>query len=68
MATWNTLTSQEQFDTLKAMDKYGGGFASALAKAWSRADQTNSARLGQAFDDLVKRYGPGSAFFERVAA
>lgn len=41
---------------LVTMRHYGGGFASRLADAWMRADSMNSARLAEAFTDLLERY------------
>lgn len=54
---------ERRFYTLKAMEQYGGGFASALAVAAQRADPTNMARLVAAFPDLFENYGPASAFY-----
>lgn len=36
--------------------KIGGGFASALAVAFRRADPGNRRRLREAFPDLISRY------------
>lgn len=41
---------------LDAMERYGGGFVSALAAAWRRADSQNHARLLAAFPDYVRQY------------
>ena len=41
---------------LRMMERYGGGFAGALAVAWQRADADNQARLEKAFPDLLQRY------------
>jgi len=38
------------------MEKIGGGFASALALAYFRADGTNQARILGAFGDLFDLY------------
>jgi hypothetical protein len=38
------------------MMQYGGGFASALATAWFRADSGNRARIEKAFADLFAKY------------
>jgi hypothetical protein len=40
----------------KAMEKMGGGFASALAVAYFHADGDNRARILGAFPDLFKKY------------
>lgn len=39
------------------MERIGGSFASALAKAWQHADANNSARLEKAFPELLADYG-----------
>jgi hypothetical protein len=38
------------------MEKIGGGFASALALAYFRADGDNKARILGAFPDLFEKY------------
>jgi len=48
-ATWNQRAAQ-------LMEKMGGGFASALALAYFRADGTNQARILGAFGDLFDLY------------
>ena len=48
-ATWNHRAAQ-------LMEKIGGGFASALALAYFRADGTNQARILGAFGDLFDLY------------
>ena len=40
----------------KIMERIGGGFASALALAYFRADSDNQARILGAFPELFKRY------------
>ena len=60
---WSQMTTEQQFATLYAMSVYGGGFASQLSEAWKRADSSNSAKLGEAFQDLVSKFGPGSDFY-----
>lgn len=50
------LTDAQQYASAKTMEKYGGGFASALALAFSRADLTNRATLLEAFSPLFMRY------------
>jgi hypothetical protein len=40
------------------MDKTGGGFASAIANAYFRADSTNKAILLDAFGDLFEKFIP----------
>ena len=48
-AAWNHRAA-------KMMEKIGGGFASALALAYFRADGTNQARILGAFGDLFEVY------------
>ncbi len=50
------LTYDQQWDAAKTMETYGGGFASALAQAFFRADLTNARRILTAFDDLFMKY------------
>ena len=40
----------------RLMEKLGGGFASALAVAYFRADADNQARILAAWPDLFERY------------
>jgi monomeric isocitrate dehydrogenase len=40
----------------QAMESIGGGFASALALAYFRADGDNQARILAAFPDLFEKY------------
>jgi hypothetical protein len=51
---------QEVADTnhraAKAMEKWGGGFASALAVAYFRADPDNKARILAAWPNLFEHY------------
>jgi len=63
----SALSAPETHLMLFAMSSYGGGFVSALACAWVRADESNQARLAAAFPDYVETYGPGSAFYQVVA-
>ena len=48
-ATWDHRAAE-------LMEKVGGGFASALARAYFRADGDNQARILGAFPDLFQRY------------
>ena len=48
-ATWNHRAAQ-------LMEKIGGGFASALAVAYYRADSDNKARIVGAWPDLFEKY------------
>ena len=46
----------ELHKTLNEMEKYGGGFVKALAKAWKRADRINHLKLKEAFGDIFSKY------------
>lgn len=52
----NTYSEQEIDNALTAMRRYGGGFESALAEAWIRADHYNRETLARAFPDLLREY------------
>lgn len=54
----NNRALLEQFEPelLQAMERVGGGFASALAVAWARADGENRAKLRVAFGALLCSY------------
>lgn len=47
---------QADRQVLELMERIGGGFAGALAIAWSRADAANQVRLMDAFGDLYADY------------
>jgi len=57
---WPRLKPDQQHRTLNAMQRYGGGFVQALARAWLQADPQKAAALGNSFDNEVRSYGPGS--------
>lgn len=50
--------SDELQKTLHYMKKFGGSFACHIAEAWTVADSTNSAKLAEAFPNLLDRYHP----------
>jgi hypothetical protein len=50
------MTHDEKLATIRAMKSLGGGFVSALAEAWLRADEDNSKRIQDAFPDYVAKY------------
>jgi hypothetical protein len=50
------VTEQEYENALIAMRRYGGGFVSALAEAWIRADVYNRTTLANAFPELLREY------------
>ena len=63
MPTTLLLSPQELHRTWQIAHTYGGGFVSALAMAWFKADQGNKARIEAAFPHLIEEYGPGSPFW-----
>lgn len=65
--TWTDMTPDQRRATLKTMCKFGGEWVRRLAMAWICADAINAAKLGEAFPELVAKYGPGSGFFAGVA-
>jgi hypothetical protein len=52
----NRLTDDEKIAIFRTMSRYGGGFASAVAEAWLRADPYNRETIEKAFPDLVREY------------
>lgn len=48
--------ADENHRAAQAMEKVGGGFASALAAAYFRADADNQARMLAAWPELFERY------------
>lgn len=48
--------NDQESAAIKLMERIGGGFASALAVAWQKADAQNQWRLRVAFDDLLQEY------------
>lgn len=46
----------EDFDILTAMEKFGGSFASSIAKTARLADSENYERLKSAFSELWAKY------------
>ena len=48
--------AQANHKAAKTMERMGGGFASALAVAYFRADLDNQARILGAFPELFERY------------
>jgi hypothetical protein len=47
---------ERYFRLAELMTQYGGGFASAIAEAFFRADQSNADRLVEAFRDLFESF------------
>jgi len=54
--TFTNETVRDEDALLEKMERFGGGFASALAKAWAQADAENRNRLRLAFGDLFESY------------
>ena len=52
------MTDDQLMAAAHEMDRYGGGFASAIATAFFRADSTNKAKLLLTFGDLFVRHAP----------
>ena len=52
----NDMTESQLFKAAHRMEREGGGFASAIALAFFRADSTNQVLLIDAFADLFERY------------
>lgn len=50
------MTETELYEAAYAMDRIGGGFASAVANAFFRADTCNRIRLLAAFGDLFEKF------------
>lgn len=58
---WIEMDETQTLTTLRTMQRFGGGFASKLADAWMAADSTNASRLRDAFPEMARKYGPGTA-------
>jgi len=65
MTTAPTLSHQQIHRSFEAMQRHGGGFCSALATAWFKADGGNKARIEAAFPHLLDQFGPGTRFYTR---
>lgn len=42
--------------TIKAMQKFGGGFVKALGDLWQHADADNSARIEASWPEYIAKY------------
>jgi len=58
----NDMSESELFKAAHNMEKYGGGFAEAIASAYFRGDSENKQRLLTAFGHLFERYAPGKGW------
>ena len=50
------FTPEQESALVDAMEKFGGSFAKAIARAWSVADLDNRRKLRAAFGDLLALY------------
>lgn len=48
--------TEQEFEIIETMRKYGGGFVQALAECFMRADHINFAKLRLAFDNYWTQY------------
>jgi hypothetical protein len=53
------MTDSQLYEAAYEMDRSGGGFASAIANAFFRADGDNQKRLLAAFGDLFEKFNQG---------
>jgi hypothetical protein len=54
----NDMTESQLFQAAHRMEGEGGGFASAIAQAYFRADSHNAKLLVNAFGHLFERFAP----------
>ena len=59
--------NDREHKAVDAMARFGGGFVSALALAWRRADSENQSRLREAFPELIEQYSEIAADPEHAA-
>lgn len=50
------MTARQLADCIQAMIDHGGSFVRALAATWRVADDSNRARLQEAFPEVFQRY------------
>jgi hypothetical protein len=53
--------------TFEAMERHGGSFCAALARAWFKADPANKRRIESAFTHLLADFGPASRYYSTHA-
>lgn len=51
-----TVRQLAESSAVQAMADHGGNFVRALAAAWRAADDSNKARLQEAFPEIFQRY------------
>ncbi len=61
------MTRDQRLITIRAMKEYGGSFVQKLADLWLHADEDNAARIEKAWPEYVHKYGPLSAFYDRMS-
>lgn len=54
------LTPTQMHRTVASMEKHGGGFCSALARAWYVADSGNKLLIQATFAHILADFAPGS--------
>lgn len=64
---WPRMTILERDVMVDALTTYGDTFGVSLSAAWRVANHVQAARLGRAWPDLVRQYGPGSEPYRRIA-
>jgi hypothetical protein len=65
--TVTTITREQLYYTFASMYRHGGGFCTALAQAWCKADQLNKRRIEHAFPHLLEDFGPGSRYYSETS-
>jgi len=58
------MSESELCKSARTMERYGGGFAEAIALAYFRGDGPNQVRVVEAFPELFERYAPGQGWQE----
>jgi len=67
MSPATTTDPRTLYLTFAAMERHGGGFCTALARAWYRADPANKRRIEGAFPHLLADFGPASRYYSTNA-
>jgi len=58
--TWDDMNDVERHETIKNMQRYGGGFAQCIGEAFDRADSFNLQRLVNTFPDFIEKFQPSN--------
>lgn len=64
--TLTALSPAQMFKTVAAMERHGGSFCRALARAWYSADGANKLLIEGAFAHILANYAPGTRFHEDI--